>query len=95
MDYGGHVESFLKQIEYREERKNILRPPPAEYKDSKEFSKKLNERVATGAALFTKSDEIQCAYCRGKHQHEQCTKVTSLDDRKKLICKYAHCFFFA
>ena len=52
----------------------------------------MNERVATGAALFIKSDEIQCAYCRGKHQHEQCTKVTSLDDRKKLIRKYDRCF---
>ena len=86
------LRAFLKQIEYREERKNISRPTPAEYKDSKEFPKKLNERLATGAALLTKSDEIQCAYCRGKHRHEQCTKVTSLDDRKKLLRKYARCF---
>ena len=86
------LRAFLKQIEYREERKNMLRPTPAEYKGSKEFAKKLNERLVTGVALFTKSDEIQCAYCRGKHQHEQCTKVTSLNDRKKLIRKYVHCF---
>ena len=51
------LRAFLRQIEYREERKNILRPTPAEYKDSKEFSNKLNEKLAT---LFKKSDEIQC-----------------------------------
>ena len=29
------LRGLLKQIEYREERNNILRPPPVEYKDSK------------------------------------------------------------
>ena len=93
MDSGGYVESFLKRV-LAEERKNILRSTctSAEYEESKEFPKKLNEKLATGAALFTESDEIQCVYCRGKYQHKECTEVTSLNDRKKLICKYARCF---
>ena len=40
--------------------------------------------TAKESALATRSGEV-CAFCLGSHAHENCPKVTMLDERKKLV----------
>ena len=54
---------------------------------------------ASAAALFTRQDQgsgidgrTKCAYCLGEHSHEDCKKITEVNERKQLIRKYGRCF---
>ena len=57
--------------------------------DEKERFKKPG--TATASALATRSGEA-CAVCSGSHAHENCPKVTMLDERKKLVKKFGRCW---
>ena len=37
-------------------------------------------------------DSGLCAFCPGKHAHEDCRKVSNLDERKRIIRKFGRCF---
>ena len=44
----------------------------------------------SASALLTKLTlERLCAYCKGKHAHEDCMNVTSAEERRKLLSKYS------
>ena len=57
-----------------------------------EDRRRRNNGQSTGNALnVTKQDE-NCAFCQGKHQHEDCKKVTDTKERKHILMKYSRCF---
>ena len=33
-----------------------------------------------------------CVFCLGEHQSSDCTKVTNIDERRKIVVKYKRCF---
>ena len=79
------IQNLKAEIELREKHQN-LRPP------RKDWPLKDGRRPpGTGNNLFTKFAN-QCAFCRGDHPHEKCTRVTDLKERKNIIRKYARCF---
>ena len=90
------MNAFLKEIELREAHK-----PRTEKPDSHERRKNNihGHGGASAAALFTRQDQgkgidgrIKCAYCLGEHSREECRKITEVNERKQLICKYGRCF---
>ena len=49
--------------------------------------------IPTANALFAKKGEVKgCAFCLGNHTPENCTKVSDIGARKKLLIKYGRCF---
>ena len=50
--------------------------------------------AASAPALFTRQDQggtdgrTKCAYCLGEHSHEDCMKITDVNERKRLIRKF-------
>ena len=57
-----------------------------------EDRRRRNNGQSTGNTLnVTKQDE-SCAFCQGKHQHEDCKKVTDTKERKHILMKYSRCF---
>ena len=52
-----------------------------------------NTSTGTAAALFTGRDGEKCVYClETNHKAEDCEKVKNVEDRKKLLLKFAKCF---
>ena len=50
-------------------------------------------RVATGnTALHTRQEMENCAFCLGRHSHENCRKVKDVGVRKSILVKFARCF---
>ena len=50
---------------------------------------------ATVSALLTRTLNDFCAYCKGKHAHEECMNVKSVDERRNLLRNYGRCFICA
>ena len=49
--------------------------------------------ILTANALFAKKGEVKgCAFCLGNHTPENCTKVTDIGERKKLLIRLGRCF---
>ena len=46
----------------------------------------------TANALFTKQDKENCAFCLGKHNHEDCPTVNDIKQRKGIALRFARCF---
>ena len=65
---------------------NMPKPHPM---DKKEWFKKPG--TATASALATRGGEV-CIFCSGSHAHENCPRVTMLDERKKLMEKIGRCW---
>ena len=74
-----------KEIKIREMSKPLSKPKSG-YMDEKENKKPKN--LNTTSALFMKKDNGLCAFCLGKHAHEDCRKVSNLDERKRIIRKF-------
>ena len=68
--------------------KKINMPKPHTVDEKEQFKK---PGTATASALATRSEEA-CAVCSGSHAHENCPKVTMLDERKKLVNKFGRCW---
>ena len=50
----------------------------------------------SASALLAKLTlERLCAYCKGEHAHEDCTNVTSVEERRNLLSKHGRCFICA
>ena len=82
---------LLCELELREENsfrsdKNFTREPRE--KDQRKFG----GGPPTANALLAKTWDNLCAYCKGKHAHEHCMNVTSVEERKILLRKYGRCF---
>lgn len=41
---------------------------------------------------MAKSEAERCAYCLGKHKHEDCEKISTISDRKLIARKYGRCY---
>ena len=78
-----------KEIKIREMGKPLSKPKSG-YVDEKEHKKSKN--LNTTSALFMRKDSGLCAFCLGKHAHEDCRKVSNLDERKRIIRKFGRCF---
>ena len=54
----------------------------------------INNRpgIGTASALLTEGMEKKCVYCRPAHPHEDCPEVTTPEERKSILKKYAKCF---
>ncbi len=49
-------------------------------------------RGGTAHALHTKQNNENCAFCLGKHAHENCQRIKDPKERKSILSKYARCF---
>lgn len=43
-------------------------------------------------AFFTKQHKENCAFCLGKHNHEDCPTVKDIKQRKSIVIRFARCF---
>ena len=43
------------------------------------------KNLTTTSALFMRKDSGLCAFCLGNHAHENCRKLSNLDEREKII----------
>ncbi|CAB4000960.1 Hypothetical predicted protein, partial [Paramuricea clavata] len=83
------MDAFLKEIELREAHKPNDRKT-REPRKAKEYI--YGHAGGSAAALFTRQGHgnygrIKCAYCLGEHSHENCKKITDINERKQLIRK--------
>ena len=46
----------------------------------------------TANALHTKQDNANCAFCLGKHAHENCHRMKDTKERKSILIKFGRCF---
>ena len=46
----------------------------------------------TASALHANKQETGCTFCTGKHNEEDCEKVTNLEERKTVVKKSGRCF---
>ena len=81
------------EVELREEHYSIS-GQKFEKKIMKNISGNQNDaRPISASTLTTKTvKSLFCAYCKGNHLHEDCTEITDVNERKKLIRKYGRCF---
>ena len=84
-DMDTFLKMLLQEIELREVH-------GATSEKSKDFRpRNVRQEPTTGSALVTR-DKLDCAFCRGDHLHEKCTKVVDIEKRKELIKRYGRCF---
>lgn len=85
---GDMLQALLIEVELREEHCPMQRrvgPPSDERTERKD--------PFTSSALFTaKGQDQRCAFCLGTHRPEECKKITSVEERKKLLIKFGRCF---
>ena len=51
-----------------------------------------NNGQSTGNTLNAIKQDESCAFCQGKHQHEDCKKVTDIKEHKQILLKYSGSF---
>ena len=90
------MDAFLKEIELREAHKPRTKKPESHERRKNNM---YGHGGASAAALFTRQDQgsgidgrTKCAYCLGEHSHEDCKKITEVNERKQLIRKCRRCF---
>ena len=86
--------AFLTELELREDHDYVV-TASAGSQDQKQgvFRHRDNRMRGGNATLHTRQDtENCCAFCLGKHAHENCTKVVDLSKRKDILYKFARCF---
>ena len=77
------LEALLREVELREIHSRSTQP-------TLEVRKK--PEMTTASALFTKNNNFACAFYRANHPHEECRKVSDLEERKRLVRKFGRCF---
>ena len=77
------LEALLREVELREVHSRSTRPTP---------EVKRKPEMTTASALFTKKNNFECAFRRGNNPHEECRKVSDLEERKRLVRKFGRCF---
>ena len=85
------LQAFLKELELRED--HFYAMTSSKLLHSNKLDGKDNRtKGATANALFTKQEHGNCAFCLGKHAHENCQRVKDPKERKNIVFKFARCF---
>ena len=82
------LEAFLKELELREDHHFAM---SSNFQNKRDWNE---DRMKGGTvnALFTKQDKENCAFCLGKHYHEDCPTVKDIKQRKSIVVRFARCF---
>ena len=87
------VADFLKalkgEVDLREEQQS---QPQQKAEGQQDPRKPRPGNRPTSANTLFAGQEKNCAFCMNTHQHENCSKVTNVQERKRLIGKYGRCF---
>jgi hypothetical protein len=78
-----------KEIELREEYQTN---PQDEERSAKRRYNGRNNGPSTGSVLNVVKQDESCAFCQGKHHHEDCRRITDTKERKLILIKYSRCF---
>ena len=82
------VEKFLKELGDEVDLREEYERKPQSQRD--ERHRKGDRQWRT---MFAGRESSNCAFCNNPgHRHEECTKVTDIKERKKLLLKYGRCF---
>ena len=70
------LEAFLKELDLREDHFYAVNPSKIG----------IENRLKGGTvnALHTKQDNANCAFCLGKHAHENCHRIKDIKERKSI-----------
>ena len=82
------VDALQAEVELRECHA-LTSPAGNNNNDGNNYSRRRREPVTTSTLLARRMD---CAYCRGNHKHEDCTRVTGRKERLELLRKFNRCF---
>lgn len=85
------LKELLSELELREEHWVPREKPP---RDNHKGGIGKGE-FGTTSAFMTKGkteEEAKCAYCLGKHKHEECETISMISDRKSIVRKYGRCY---
>lgn len=78
------LQAFLKELELREDHFYAMTSSKPSYSNRLD-GKDNRARGATANALFTKQENGNCAFCLGKHAHENCQRVKDPRERKNIV----------
>ena len=82
-----------RHVEGTPGRSGIERRPLSDHCLTQNGSGDERKEPFTSSALFTaKGQDQRCAFCLGIHPPEECKKVTSTEERKKLLLKFGRSF---
>ena len=85
------LQAFLKELELREDHFYVMTSSKPSY-SNRHDGKDNRARGATANVLFTKQENGNCAFCLGKHAHENCQRVKDPRKRKNILYEFARCF---
>ena len=89
------LEAFSKELELREDHEHAVSAiaGPRDQKPGIFRRRDSRTRGATGnTTLHTRQEMENCAFCLGRHSHENCRKVKDVSVRKSILVKFARCF---
>ena len=84
------LKAFLKELELREDHFHAMISKSVHF--NKHDGRDNRMKGATANALFTQQDTGNCAFCLGKHAHENCQRVKDPKERKSIVLRFARCF---
>ena len=70
------LEAFLKELDLREDHFYAVNPS--------NIGKENRLKGGTANALHTKQDNANCAFCLGKHAHENCHRIKDTKERRSI-----------
>ena len=70
------LEAFLKELNLREDHFYAVNPS--------KIGKENRLKGGTANALHTKQDNANCAFCLGKHAHENCHRIKDTKERRSI-----------
>ena len=81
------------EIRIRESRQLSEKPSMKHFKEDRKKRPLSTATALVGSQMRTPTKlDKRCPYCLGSHAAEFCEKVTSTDDRRKILRKYMRCF---
>jgi hypothetical protein len=81
------LQALLTEVELREDYRLTLQvKPPAGN------GRKMYNASALQVNRDSSRDKDRCAFCMGKHRHEDCARVKDMRERRNLIRKFARCY---
>ncbi|XP_065053577.1 uncharacterized protein LOC135682559 isoform X2 [Rhopilema esculentum] len=92
------LKALAKELEIREIHTPMLRmnyQPQTAQNQQRPSSGRQSEKTATTSALFAGKERDQkniCQFCLGNHLPEDCSKFTTVAERKNILFKFARCF---
>ena len=86
------LERLREEVELREELHLQKETKQHERKNHTTEDRRGKPGTASALAVTNAGFEDRCAYCMDCHDHDNCTKVTSVSKRRELIRKYGRCF---